>query len=219
MATDSSNALRTARPLAKSAPRLSCIRVSTPEPAFDASNGYVKYERDANAGLDVVCLQDEQHVGFMSMVEAIMKQAQRHLERTHLLYRPRASRRRALEGNAQRAGTGAHQIHRPVDQDPCLVREWSELAAPPAPVGGVRRLVGEESVPSGIDARTFDVDGRDVIYGSPGRNELDGGPGADEMYGGSGRNAIRGGAGDDGPGGGAGGRGGPPAASAPPVSP
>ncbi|NKE66543.1 galactarate dehydratase [Ramlibacter sp. RBP-2] len=38
-------------------------------------------ERDANAGLDVVCLQDEQHVGFMSMVESIMSQAQRHLER------------------------------------------------------------------------------------------------------------------------------------------
>ena len=38
-------------------------------------------ERDANAGLDVVCLQDEQHVGFMSMVEAIVRQAQRHLER------------------------------------------------------------------------------------------------------------------------------------------
>ena len=38
-------------------------------------------ERDANAGLDVVCLQDEEHVGFMSMVEAILKQAQQHLER------------------------------------------------------------------------------------------------------------------------------------------
>jgi len=38
---------------------------------------------DARAGqeLDVVCLQDEQHVGFMSMVESIMRQAQRHLER------------------------------------------------------------------------------------------------------------------------------------------
>ncbi len=45
-------------------------------------------ERDvADAGvggdtkLDVVCLQDDAHVGFMSMVESIMRQAQEHLER------------------------------------------------------------------------------------------------------------------------------------------
>jgi galactarate dehydratase len=38
-------------------------------------------ERDANAGLDVVCLQDEQHVGFMSMVDSIMNQAEQHLQR------------------------------------------------------------------------------------------------------------------------------------------
>jgi galactarate dehydratase len=38
-------------------------------------------ERDANAGLDVVCLQDEQHVGFMSMVDSIMRQAEQHLQR------------------------------------------------------------------------------------------------------------------------------------------
>ncbi len=31
--------------------------------------------------LDVVCLQDEAHVGFMSMVESIMRQATEHLER------------------------------------------------------------------------------------------------------------------------------------------
>ncbi|TAL66948.1 MAG: galactarate dehydratase, partial [Burkholderiaceae bacterium] len=33
------------------------------------------------AGLDVVCLQDEAHVGFMSMIDAIMSTAQEHLER------------------------------------------------------------------------------------------------------------------------------------------
>lgn len=33
------------------------------------------------AELDVVCLQDEQHVGFLSMVESIMRQADRHLKR------------------------------------------------------------------------------------------------------------------------------------------
>lgn len=31
--------------------------------------------------LDVVCLQDEAHVGFMSMVDAVMRQAEAHLER------------------------------------------------------------------------------------------------------------------------------------------
>lgn len=31
--------------------------------------------------LDVVCLQDEAHVGFMSMIESVMRQAEEHLER------------------------------------------------------------------------------------------------------------------------------------------
>ncbi|CAN7565021.1 galactarate dehydratase [Rhizobacter sp. LjRoot28] len=35
----------------------------------------------ANAELDVVCLQDAQHVGFMSMIESVMKTARVHLER------------------------------------------------------------------------------------------------------------------------------------------
>ncbi|MFT3956697.1 MAG: galactarate dehydratase [Piscinibacter sp.] len=35
----------------------------------------------AETKLDVVCLQDEAHVGFMSMVESIMRQAEQHLER------------------------------------------------------------------------------------------------------------------------------------------
>ena len=35
----------------------------------------------ADMPLDVVCLQDDAHVGFMSMVEAIMRQAELHLER------------------------------------------------------------------------------------------------------------------------------------------
>ena len=37
-------------------------------------------ERDAE-GLDVVCLQDEAHVGFMDMVGSILRQAERHLQR------------------------------------------------------------------------------------------------------------------------------------------
>ena len=35
----------------------------------------------ADSKLDVVCLQDEAHVGFMSMVESILRQAEEHLER------------------------------------------------------------------------------------------------------------------------------------------
>jgi galactarate dehydratase len=35
----------------------------------------------AESTLDVVCLQDAAHVGFMSMVESIMRQAEEHLER------------------------------------------------------------------------------------------------------------------------------------------
>ena len=35
----------------------------------------------ADSPLDVVCLQDDAHVGFMSMVESIMRQAELHLER------------------------------------------------------------------------------------------------------------------------------------------
>jgi len=35
----------------------------------------------ADSQLDVVCLQDDAHVGFMSMIDSIMRQAQEHLER------------------------------------------------------------------------------------------------------------------------------------------
>jgi galactarate dehydratase len=41
-------------------------------------------QRDAAPGdhkLDVVCLQDEEHVGFMSMIDSVMRQATVHLER------------------------------------------------------------------------------------------------------------------------------------------
>jgi len=36
---------------------------------------------NADAALDVVCLQDDKHVGFMSMIDSIMIQAEQHLER------------------------------------------------------------------------------------------------------------------------------------------
>ncbi len=37
--------------------------------------------QNATATLDVVCLQDDAHVGFMSMVDSIMRQAEQHLQR------------------------------------------------------------------------------------------------------------------------------------------
>jgi galactarate dehydratase len=41
----------------------------------------VDQRQDADAGLDVVCLQDDTHVGFMSMVDSILRQAETHLQR------------------------------------------------------------------------------------------------------------------------------------------
>ena len=37
--------------------------------------------KNAEAPLDVVCLQSENHVGFMSMIDSVMRQAQLHLEK------------------------------------------------------------------------------------------------------------------------------------------
>jgi galactarate dehydratase len=41
----------------------------------------LKDERGADTPLDVVCLQDDAHVGFMSMVDSILRQAEQHLAR------------------------------------------------------------------------------------------------------------------------------------------
>lgn len=38
-------------------------------------------QRNSNEALDVVCLQDDEHVGFMSMIDSIMDSAKVHLER------------------------------------------------------------------------------------------------------------------------------------------
>ncbi len=43
--------------------------------------GSIPINDQRNESLDVVCLQDEAHVGFMSMVESIMKNAEQHLQR------------------------------------------------------------------------------------------------------------------------------------------
>jgi galactarate dehydratase len=38
-------------------------------------------QRNNEEALDVICLQDDEHIGFMSMIDSIMKNAQVHLER------------------------------------------------------------------------------------------------------------------------------------------
>ncbi|HEX5683426.1 MAG TPA: galactarate dehydratase [Ideonella sp.] len=43
--------------------------------------GSYAIERNANEALDVICLQDDGHVGFMSMVDSMLRQAEVHLER------------------------------------------------------------------------------------------------------------------------------------------
>jgi galactarate dehydratase len=37
--------------------------------------------KEGDAELDVVCLQDDEHVGFMSMIDSVMRQAEEHLAR------------------------------------------------------------------------------------------------------------------------------------------
>lgn len=43
--------------------------------------GSIPITQDGEQALDVVCLQDEAHVGFMSMLDSILRQARVHLER------------------------------------------------------------------------------------------------------------------------------------------
>jgi galactarate dehydratase len=62
----------------------------------------------AAPALDVVCLQDEAHVGFMSMIDSIMRQAEVHLAPERAPARDRAG---------QRAGGG-----RAVRRQRCLLR-------------------------------------------------------------------------------------------------
>ncbi|MGJ7563113.1 galactarate dehydratase [Variovorax sp. GB1R11] len=42
---------------------------------------YRRGEPEGDAELDVVCLQDDEHIGFMSMIDAVMRQAEVHLAR------------------------------------------------------------------------------------------------------------------------------------------
>ena len=50
-------------------------------PIADARGEALDARGAAGDALDVICLQDEAHVGFMSMVESILRQAEAHLQR------------------------------------------------------------------------------------------------------------------------------------------
>ena len=61
---------------------LGCEKLQ-PERLLPPGSIAIADQRDAaaDAGLDVVCLQDAQHVGFMSMIDSVMATARVHLER------------------------------------------------------------------------------------------------------------------------------------------
>jgi galactarate dehydratase len=59
---------------------LGCEKLQ-PERLLPAGTIPLRDARDSGAPLDVVCLQDEKHVGFMSMVDSIVRQAEFHLQR------------------------------------------------------------------------------------------------------------------------------------------
>ncbi len=58
---------------------LGCEKLQ-PERLLPPGSFAIHDERKSEAALDVVCLQSDGHVGFMSMVESIMRQAEVHLE-------------------------------------------------------------------------------------------------------------------------------------------
>ena len=59
---------------------LGCEKLQ-PERLLPPGSFAIADEREAAPGPDVVCLQDDAHVGFLSMVESIVRQAEPHLER------------------------------------------------------------------------------------------------------------------------------------------
>jgi galactarate dehydratase len=69
---------------------LGCEKLQ-PERLMPPGSFAIVDERQAEAVLDVVCLQDDAHVGFMSMVESIMRQATTHLERLNARHRETVS--------------------------------------------------------------------------------------------------------------------------------
>ena len=64
----------------------------------------------ADAALDVVCLQEDAHVGFMSMVDSVVRQAEQHLERLN------ARRREAVPASGACDLTGRQKVGRPISR-------------------------------------------------------------------------------------------------------
>ena len=69
---------------------LGCEKLQ-PERLLPPGSIAVTDTRSRAAAPDVVCLQDDAHVGFMSMVDSIMRQAQQHLQRLNLRRRETVS--------------------------------------------------------------------------------------------------------------------------------
>ena len=69
---------------------LGCEKLQ-PERLLPPGSIAVVDERASTAALDVVCLQDDAHVGFMSMVDSIVRQAREHLQRLNLRRRETVS--------------------------------------------------------------------------------------------------------------------------------
>ena len=60
---------------------LGCEKLQPERLMPPGSFAIVDERNPTSAALDVVCLQDEGHVGFMSMIESIMRQAEAHLQK------------------------------------------------------------------------------------------------------------------------------------------
>jgi len=77
---------------------LGCEKLQ-PERLLPPGSFSIVDERQAvEEALDVVCLQDDAHVGFMSMVESIMRQAETHLERLNVRRRETVPARELVVG-------------------------------------------------------------------------------------------------------------------------
>ena len=62
---------------------LGCEKLQ-PERLLPPGSFAIVDEREPPAALDVVCLQDDAHVGFMSMIDSVLRQAEQHLKRLNL---------------------------------------------------------------------------------------------------------------------------------------
>jgi galactarate dehydratase len=69
---------------------LGCEKLQ-PDRLLPAGSFPISTDVGASAALDVVCLQDDGHVGFMSMIDSVMKSATKHLQRLNTRMRETVS--------------------------------------------------------------------------------------------------------------------------------